>query len=620
MPLYHIQLAGTLFLCLTTMSLIASPSTQATDLLNNQSIQLDKPAYFATLEGDSIQLKPGTYELAPLPDSMQVTASGGAAPVQLAITLNTHNQNLSEPIAVSVEGNSEGESADRHMLALYLPGGFSYTAEGTYSGIQSRAVNPQAVITDPGQVYLEKPVHFLGSDGNAQMANPGRYTVEAADQNIRLVSDAGQEAMVIEAQGGTHDNGLAIPIALSLPGAAEEEADLHHVVLLLPGGKTLEASGTYSGVQSRGFFGDAGKAITGTVKKGSKAASKTVKRAKNTVKRVGHQVTKSPPSFQTLKGTGRVLGNAAMNTARDSAKFAEKAALEAKRKAEWVAQQAAKGIQWLGQQACKAGLKTAEVSVKVAGKSLSPALKQVQNLLERSDMKRRLQQAIDQVKRQLGPSIVQAIEGASTVMDPRNTKVLKGLLKKETMCEKPPSEIKNTLIKMFNRPLKQVVAVYKGGNNSQVRTRGAKPFAVAFGLGGGGGAGAGVDVGARYTTSRFGNTHPPDQWFLDGNLAYATRIGSEGGIVLGFFPNMAPGDTGGSFFAVSIGIEAVVGEVAMKSLKVSKGVGIAFDLIMGPLTDKFDVQGFALSFTAGGSTKSTPIGSAAVKVGYGVGL
>jgi hypothetical protein len=614
------QLAKISLIFLMTVSMIGTSSAKASDSQNNQTIQINKPVYFATLKQEFIQLKPGNYVLTPLPDSLQVTSSDGTASVQLAITLNTHDQELSEPIAVSVEGNPGGESADRHILALYLPGGFSYTAEETYSGIQSRAVNPQAEITDPGQIYLEKPVHFLSIEGQDQVAKPGRYTVEQADKNIRLVPGEGKDAILVEAQENSQNVGLNVPVALSLPGSAEEEADMHHVVLLLPGGESLEATGTYSGIQSRGFFGDAGKAITGTAKKGTKAASKTVNRAKNTVTRVGRQVTKSPPSFQTLKGTGRELGNAATNTAQDAAKFGEKAALEAKRKAEWVAQQAAKGVQWLGQQACKAGLKTAEVSVKVAGKSLSPALKQVQNLLKRSDMKRRLQQAIDQVKRQLGPSIVQAIEGASTVMDPRNTKVLKGLLKKETMCEKPPSEIKNTLIKMFNRPLKQVVAVYKGGNNSQIRTRGAKPFAVAFGLGGGGGAGVGVDVGARYTTSRFGNTHPPDQWFLDGNLAYATRIGGDGGIVLGFFPNMAPGDTGGSFFAVSIGIEAVVGEVAMKSLKVSKGVGIAFDLIMGPLTDKFDVQGFALSFTVGGSTKSTPIGSGAVKVGYGVGL
>ncbi len=617
MPLYHIQLAGTLLLCLTTMSLIASPSTQATDLLNNQTIQVDKPAYFATLAGDSIQLKPGTYELAPLPDSLQVTASGGAAPVPLAITLNTHNQNLSEPIAVSVEGNSEGESADRHMLALYLPGGFSYTAEGTYSGIQSRAVNPQDVITDPKQIYLEKPVHFFSPDGQDQLAKSGRYTVEQADQHIRLVPGEPKEALLVEAQAEAHDSGLAIPIALSLPGNAEEEADIHHVVLLLPGGKSLEATGTYSGIHPRGFFGDAGKAIKGTVKKGSKAASKTVKRAKNTVNRVGHQVTKSPPSFQTLKGTGRVLGNAAQNQAQDTAKFAEKAALDAKRKAEWVAQQAVKGVQWLGQQGCKLALKTAETGIQVAGKTLSPALTQVQKMLNRQNMKRKLEGAIDQAKRQLGPTIYKAIEAASIMTDPRNATVLKRLLKKETICDTSPAEVQKTLLDMFKKPINEVVTLYQNGNNSKVRSRGAKDFSVAFGLGGGGGFGGGIDVGARYTTSRFGHTSPPDQWFLDGNLSLATRAGGEGGIIIGFFPNIRPEDTGKEFFAVSVG----GGLPAGSTPESPKGVGTSVDFIFGPFSDTFTFQGFAISFTAGASPKSvSDYAGAALKVGYGVGL
>jgi len=611
------QLAKIFLIFLMTVSMIGTSSARASDSQNNQTIQIDKPAYFANLEREFVQLKPGNYVLTPLPDSLQVTPSDGTTSVQLAITLNTHDQELSEPIAVSVEGKPGGESADRHILALYLPGGFSYTAEGTYSGIQSRAVNPQAEITDPGQIYLEKPVHFLSIEGQDQVAKPGRYTVEQADKNIRLVPGERKEVILVEAQENSQNSGLNGPIALSLPGSAEEEADMHHVVLLLPGGKSLEATGTYSGIQSRGFFGDAGKAITGTAKKGTKAASKTVNRAKNTVTRVGRQVTKSPPSFQTLKGTGRVLGNAATNTAQDAAKFGEKAALEAKRKAEWVAQQAAKGVQWLGQQACEVALKTAEAGIQVAGKTLSPALRQVQKMLNRQDMKRKLDGAIDQVKRQLGPTINQAIEAASIMTDPRNATVLKQLLKKETICDTSPSEVQKTLLAMFKKPVNDVVTLYQNRNNSQVRSRGAKDFSVAFGLGGGGGVGGGVDVGARYTTSRFGHTSPPDKWFLDGNISLATRAGGEGGIIIGFFPNIAPEDTGKEFFAVSVG----AGLPAGTTPKSPKGVGTSVDFIFGPFSDKFTFQGFAISFTAGASPKSvSDYAGAALKVGYGLGL
>jgi hypothetical protein len=630
MLLDRIQLGKNLFLILTAVSMLGAPGAQATNSVNNQTIRLDKAAYFSTLQGDSIQLKPGTYELAALPDSLQVIPQDRSSSFQFALTLHMHNQNLSEPIAVSVVGKPEGESADRHMLALFLPGGFIYEAEGTYSGIQSRAVNAQAVITDPEQIYLERPVHFYGPDGRDQVAKPGRYMVEQADSNIQLLPGEGQVPILLEAQEDTHDGGWNIPVALSLPGAAEEEADIHHVVLLLPNGKSLEAIGTYSGIQQRGLLGDAVKGVKKGVKKGTKTASKTVKRAKHTVSRVGRRVTSSPPSFGTFegtaedigrfgKGTGRQLGSTARNTAQDAARFGKTAALEVKKGAEWTARQAAKGIKWLGEQACKVALKTAEVGIKVAGKSTSPLLKQVQKMLERQDMQRKLERLIGQVKRQLGPTINKAIEGTAIMTAPKNANVLKRLLKKETMCEKSPSEIQKTLLSMFKKPIKEVVTLYQRGSASQVRSRGAKDFSVAFGLGGGGGYGGGVDVGTRYTTSRFGHTSPPDQWFLDANASLATRAGGEGGVIIGFFPNMAPKDTGGSFFAISVGAEAVTGKVG-SAQQISKGVGVSVDIIMGPLTDNFTFQGFAISFTAGASTKSLPVGGGALKVGYGLAL
>jgi hypothetical protein len=41
-----------------------------------------------------------------------------------------------------------------------LPGGLAYEAEGTYSGISSRAVDPQSLITDPMKIYLRKAGAF----------------------------------------------------------------------------------------------------------------------------------------------------------------------------------------------------------------------------------------------------------------------------------------------------------------------------------------------------------------------------------------------------------------------------------------------------------------------------
>ena len=155
------QQSQTLMTCFTATLVLWSTGTQASDALNDRTIQLEKPAYFSTLSGDNRQIQPGTYELAPLPDGLEVIPTDGQPPIQLAITLDTHDQDLSEPVAVSVPGIPEGDSSDRHILALFLPGGVVYEAEGTYSGIRSRAVEPESLITDPMKIYLEKPVHWL---------------------------------------------------------------------------------------------------------------------------------------------------------------------------------------------------------------------------------------------------------------------------------------------------------------------------------------------------------------------------------------------------------------------------------------------------------------------------
>lgn len=105
------------------------------------------------------------------------------------------------------------------------------------------------------RVMLEQPVHFLAPDGSDLVIKPGTYSVEPAEEWIRLM--AGQErhdAQLIEARASSHTLELEHTLAMSLPGESEEEADLHHILVLLPGGKSLEATGTYSGIRPRGFF------------------------------------------------------------------------------------------------------------------------------------------------------------------------------------------------------------------------------------------------------------------------------------------------------------------------------------------------------------------------------
>lgn len=60
--------------------------------------------------------------------------------------------------------------------------------------------------------------------------------------------------MLIEAQKGTHEVKVEVPIVLSTPGSEPDEFDVHVVQLLNPDGTSMMASGTYSGIQSRGLF------------------------------------------------------------------------------------------------------------------------------------------------------------------------------------------------------------------------------------------------------------------------------------------------------------------------------------------------------------------------------
>ena len=97
---------------------------------------------------------------------------------------------------------------------------------------------------------LDQPVHFTTAEGSDVVLDTGAYTVEAADEWLRVTPGEGQavDAILLEAQAAVHEEDLADPLALSAQG---EQADTHHLALLLPDGKRLEGVGSYSGIRSR---------------------------------------------------------------------------------------------------------------------------------------------------------------------------------------------------------------------------------------------------------------------------------------------------------------------------------------------------------------------------------
>lgn len=124
----------------------------------------------------------------------------------------------------------------------------------------SPILSAQASVPDETTIItLNQAVHFIGPDGSAVVANPGEYTVEPAQEWLRLIPGTERrDALLIETQRETHDVKVKIPIVISTPGTEPEETDLHVVQFLNPDGTSLVATGTYSGIQSRGL-GDAAK-------------------------------------------------------------------------------------------------------------------------------------------------------------------------------------------------------------------------------------------------------------------------------------------------------------------------------------------------------------------------
>ena len=100
-------------------------------------------------------------------------------------------------------------------------------------------------------ITLDQAVHFLNAEGSDVVLDTGTYTVGGADAWLRVTPSEGQavDALLLEAQTATHEESLTEPLAVSAQG---ETPDVHHLALLLPGGKRLEAIGTYSGLRSRG--------------------------------------------------------------------------------------------------------------------------------------------------------------------------------------------------------------------------------------------------------------------------------------------------------------------------------------------------------------------------------
>jgi hypothetical protein len=98
-------------------------------------------------------------------------------------------------------------------------------------------------------VSLDQTVYFMTPDQGDAIATPGLYRVDVSEPSrLRLDPGEGKNALVIQAQEINHKEELSAPVALSILGGE----NVHHLALLLPGGKGLDAVGSYSLVRPRG--------------------------------------------------------------------------------------------------------------------------------------------------------------------------------------------------------------------------------------------------------------------------------------------------------------------------------------------------------------------------------
>jgi hypothetical protein len=287
---------------------------QALESSDSASITLEKAVQFEDPQGEDVLVSPGTYVVTEGEETLHLTANDSDTSVTIEADENSHKANILTPTAASIPGQ-DGPLANTHVVILFLPDGHALQSIGTYPGIQSRGIPADTDLSgSTTTITFEKAVHFIAPDGSPVVAAPGRYTAEAAQDWIRLIpGEERQNALLVEAQKGTNDTGVEELVALSLPGSTEKELDLHFVMLLLPTGQTLEATGSYSGIQPRGFF------------------KKTFNKAKRTASR----------TYKKARGGARKASSAVKNGTSQAAQKAKRAALKAKRAAEHSARVAA---------------------------------------------------------------------------------------------------------------------------------------------------------------------------------------------------------------------------------------------------------------------------------------
>lgn len=97
---------------------------------------------------------------------------------------------------------------------------------------------------------IEQSAHFLESDGSDVLVEAGTYEVDTLVGSRFRLNTSGGTTLFLDAQATTHSEEIDTPLGVMVSG---EDPDVVHVVLLLPNGQALDATGSISGTRARGL-------------------------------------------------------------------------------------------------------------------------------------------------------------------------------------------------------------------------------------------------------------------------------------------------------------------------------------------------------------------------------
>lgn len=101
-------------------------------------------------------------------------------------------------------------------------------------------------------VQFDRPIHFTTPQATDTVAEAGTYRVEAKESSaMNLLALENKITTVVDAVHITHKTDVAEPVALYI----RDDERFPHIVLLLPGGKGLDAVGSYDGTRPRSLGG-----------------------------------------------------------------------------------------------------------------------------------------------------------------------------------------------------------------------------------------------------------------------------------------------------------------------------------------------------------------------------